>query len=396
MTSRPFEFDSTAGYRLAGRLETPRSTPRGWAVMAHCFTCGKDSLAAVRIAQALAQAGIGVLRFDFAGLGSSRGDLADVSFVADRLDLIAAGQAMAQAGMAPSLLVGHSLGGAAVLAAAREIASVRAVATIGAPAEVSHVLQMFDPADLARIEANGEAEVLLAGRPFLIRKGFLDDLCSHDLLAHVAEMHLPLLIMHSPRDQTVGIENATRIFTAAHHPKSFVSLDDADHLLQRHADADYAAGMIASWATRYLPLLTPDLEAEEETMGVVATETRQGRFQVEIRTGHSRFLADEPESVGGLGSGPSPYDLLCAGLAACTCMTVRLYAERKQWPLERISTRVDHEKLKDAEPADRFTRIITLEGPLDDSQRERMLQIAERCPTDLTLVRGSEVQTLLG
>jgi uncharacterized OsmC-like protein/alpha-beta hydrolase superfamily lysophospholipase len=394
MTDSQFEFDSPAGYRLHGRLETPQTTPRGWAVLAHCFTCGKDALAAARVAQALARAGIGVLRFDFAGLGQSGGSFAE-TFAADRRDLIAAAEAMSRAGMEPSLLVGHSLGGMAALSVAAEIASIRAVATIGAPAEVAHILHQFAPESLAEIEAKGEAEVMLGGRPFTIRKSFIDDARAHDVLAQVKALRLPLMILHSPIDDVVGIDNAGRIFAAAHHPKSFVSLDDADHLLRRRADADYAAGMIASWAARYLPTLMADLEPEPDTKGVLATETGGGKYQLEIRSGRSRFLADEPESIGGLGSGPSPYDLLCAALGACTCMTVRMYAERKEWPLERISTHVEHEKLKDLEPADRFTRVITLEGPLDETQRQRMLEIADRCPVDLTLVRGSAVETRL-
>jgi uncharacterized OsmC-like protein/alpha-beta hydrolase superfamily lysophospholipase len=395
MAGEKFEFDSPSGYRLSGRLETPQTTPRGWALVAHCFTCGKDSLASARLAQALARAGIGVLRFDFAGLGQSEGGFTEGGFAADEQDLIAAAQAMERAGMAPTLLVGHSLGGAAVLSAAGRMSFVRAVATIGAPAELSHLLHHFDPAGIAEIDAKGEAEVQLGGRPFTIRKSFLDEIRSYDLLAQVAALRVPLLVLHSPIDQVVGIENASRIFIAAHHPKSFVSLDDADHLLQRRADADYAAAMIANWATRYMPTLMADLEPEPDTKGVLASETGAGRFQVELRTGHARIIADEPESVGGMGSGPSPYDLLCAALAACTCMTVRMYAERKEWPLERIQTHVEHEKLAGVTPADQFTRLITLEGPLDATQRQRMLEIADRCPTDLTLVRGSTVKTSL-
>jgi putative redox protein len=247
-----FDFDGPRGYRLSGRLEEPDSTPRGWAILAHCFTCGKDSLASSRIARALAAEAVGVLRFDFAGLGSSGGTFADSSFAADVEDLVAAGRAMAAAGEEPTLLIGHSLGGAAVLVAAGEMANVRAVATIGAPADVAHVLHHFDDASLAAIETDGEAEVLLAGRPFVVRKSFIDDLRRHDLAARIAALHRPLLVLHSPRDATVGIENASRIFAAAKHPKSFISLDDADHLLTKRADADYVAAMIATWASRYL------------------------------------------------------------------------------------------------------------------------------------------------
>ena len=395
MTGQPFEFDSPAGYRLCGRLETPQTTPRGWAIFAHCFTCGKDGLAAVRIAQALARAGIGVLRFDFAGLGGSGGEFAETSFAADTRDLAAAAGAMTEAGMTPALLVGHSLGGAAVLAAAGDLSDVRAVATLAAPADVGHLLHQIGPDDIAEIEARGEAEVLLAGRPFVLRRRFLDELRSQDLLAAVAALRAPLLVLHSPRDETVGIDNASRIFAAARHPKSFISLGDADHLLRRREDAEYAAAMISAWASRYLPRLTADLERGDGAEGVTADETGAGLLQQEIKVGAARILADEPKEAGGLGSGPNPYDLVCAGLAACTSMTVRLYAERKSLPLEHVRTVVSHHKRKDAEPADLFTRTLTLQGPLDDGQRQRLLQIAERCPVDLTLVRGSEVATHL-
>lgn len=259
MASRSFDFESPRGYRLSGRIEQPETTPRGWAILAHCFTCGKESLAAVRLARTLALSGIGVLRFDFAGLGTSGGEFAAGTFAADVGDLVAASDAMAGSGITPALLVGHSLGGAAVLAAAGEIRSVKALATIAAPADIAHVLQHFDPESLARIETDGEAEVFLAGRPFVVRKSFIDDIHRHDLETRTSQLHRPLLIMHAPGDATVGIENASRIFAAAKHPKSFVSLDDADHLLSRRADAEFAAAMIATWAFRYLPPRVFDL-----------------------------------------------------------------------------------------------------------------------------------------
>lgn len=257
MTGQSFDFEGPRGYRLSGRIEQPESAPRGWALFAHCFTCGKDSLAATRIARALALHGIGVLRFDFAGLGASGGCFAETSFAADVADLVAAGEAMATAGKEPALLVGHSLGGAAVLMAAGALPAVRAVATLGTPFEVTHVLHQFDPASLATIEAAGEAEVQLAGRPFVVRRSFIEDLRRHDLAARIADLRRPLLILHGPRDTAVGIDNAARIFAVARHPKSFISLDDADHLLTRREDADYAAALITAWAGRYLPVASP-------------------------------------------------------------------------------------------------------------------------------------------
>jgi uncharacterized protein len=253
MPSQPFDFEGPRGYRLAGRMEQPDAEVRGWAILAHCFTCGKDHLAASRVARTLAAHGIGVLRFDFAGLGSSGGNFADATFAADVDDLVAASRAMQADGKVPSLLVGHSLGGAAVLAAAGAMPDVRAVVTIAAPFDVAHVLHQIDPAALERIEAQGEAEVLLAGRPFVVRRSFVDDLRQHDQGARIAALHRPLLVMHAPGDTTVGIDNANRIFMAAKHPKSFVSLDDADHLLTRRADADYVGALIAAWVSRYFP-----------------------------------------------------------------------------------------------------------------------------------------------
>ncbi|HEY4338311.1 MAG TPA: alpha/beta hydrolase [Steroidobacteraceae bacterium] len=252
MSSQAFEFDGPRGYRLAGKLELPDGRPQGWAILAHCFTCGKDGLASTRLARALASRGVGVLRFDFAGLGSSGGSFAETTFAADVEDVIAAGNAMIEDGKRPSILVGHSLGGAAVLMAAGEMPGIRAVATLGAPFDTSHVLHQFDPQSLQTIEKLGQAEVSLAGRPFVVRKSFIDDLARHDLVSRIAQLRIPLLVLHAPLDATVGIENAARIFAAAKHPKSFISLDNADHLLTRRVDADYAAAMISTWASRYL------------------------------------------------------------------------------------------------------------------------------------------------
>lgn len=390
---RPFDFTGAQGRRLSGRLELPTGRLHGWAIFAHCFTCGKDNVAAVRIARALAGAGIGVLRFDFAGLGDSEGAFADTSFSGNVSDLIAAAAAMDVAGMTPSLLVGHSLGGAAVLAAAGDLPSVKAVATLGAPFDVSNVLRQFEPRALEEIAARGEADVKLAGRPFRVGKEFIDDLRHHDLGARIAALHRPLLIMHAPLDDTVGSDHATRIFVAALHPKSFVSLDHADHLLSRKVDADFAASMIAAWALRYLPEMAdqpaPPTDAEAE-------ETGAGKFQLTLRAGGVAFLADEPVSVGGLGSGPSPYDLLSSALAACTTMTLRLYADSKGWPVTRIRTSVGHHRDKGQVPADRFTRRIAIDGNVDADQRARMLEIADNCPVHRTLEGGARFDTVLG
>jgi putative redox protein len=395
VASRAFDFDGGGGDRLSGRLEGPETNPRGWAIFAHCFTCGKDSLAAFRVARALSRAGIGVLRFDFAGVGKSTGRLGDGSFAADVDDLVAAARAMTGAGMPPSLLVGHSLGGAAVLSAATRLPAIRAIATIAAPADVSHILTQFDPDELDRVMKDGQAQVQLSGRQFVIRRSFVEDIGRHNVEEHAANLNRPLLVMHAPRDHVVGIEHASRIFQAAKHPKSFISLDTADHLLTNPDDANYAAQLIGAWVTRYLPPLVPDMPQLEPAKGVSATETGSGTLQVAIESGGHRILADEPVSVGGLGSGLSPYELVSAGLAACTVMTMRLYANRKGIALKQASVTVDHSKVAGMMPADRFIRTIALEGSFDEDQRARLLAIADRCPVDLTLVRGADIQTRL-
>ncbi len=395
MAGKTYTFTGGAGSQLTGHLERPEGTPRGWAIFAHCFTCGKDSRAAVHMSRALSRAGIGVLRFDFAGTGLGIATGVSVSFAADVDDLRAAAHAMAASGMTPSLLVGHSLGGLAAILAAAEMPDIAAVATIGAPADLQHILRLFEQNDLDTIARDGEAMVAIAGRPFLIRRSFLDAIANIDVEKSIAALRRPLLVMHSPLDQIVGIDHASRIFLASRHPKSFISLDTADHLLTDVNDANYASSMVAAWANRYLPELTSDLPQVEIAHGVVATETLAGKFQLTIRSGEHILIADEPASVGGLGSGLSPFELVSAGLAACTVMTMRLYAERKGFPLERASTTVLHEKVAGMLPPDRFTRKVLLEGPLDDDQRARILAIADRCPVDLTLIRGSDVQTEL-
>ncbi|MBF8178363.1 alpha/beta hydrolase family protein [Herminiimonas contaminans] len=257
MASQAFDFDGPKGYRLSGRIEGPEA-PRAWAIFAHCFTCGKDSLAATRTTRALAARGVGVLRFDFAGLGGSQGKFGDSTFAADVADLVAAGQAMAKVGKEPSLLIGHSLGGAASLMAAGMMPNIRAVVTIGAPYDLKNVLHQFDPAALEEIEANGQAEVHLAGRPFFVHKDLIDALRENDLRSHITALKRPVLVMHAPGDDTVYVENAAHIFAAAKHPKSFISLDDADHLLTQRRDADYVADLIAAWSSRYLPMLSTE------------------------------------------------------------------------------------------------------------------------------------------
>ncbi|MDR3437457.1 bifunctional alpha/beta hydrolase/OsmC family protein [Telmatospirillum sp.] len=396
MSSEQIDFIGATGHTLSGRLDLPDGPAHGYALFAHCFTCTKNSLAAVRIAKALTARGFGVFRFDFTGLGDSGGDFSDATFSGDVFDLVAAAEHMSRLGHAPKLLVGHSLGGAAVLAAAADIPSVAAVAVIGAPFEADHVTALFE-GDLGAILSCGEATVNLGGRPFTIRRSFVEDLRSHDLGSKISELRRPLLILHAPRDQTVGIENAASIFQAARHPKSFVSLDGADHLLTDAKDADYAADVIAAWARRYLG----DEETTVEQSGnddvpagyVVVEGAKDAGFPVRITAGHTHFYSDEPVANGGLGSGPTPHELVSAGLGACTALTLRLYAERKQWPLEGVRVVVGHTKRQDGTPTDLFVRDIRLDGPLDATQRDRLLEIAGRCPVHRLLEAGAAVQT---
>lgn len=395
MSTRPamIHFPGADGAMLAARLDLPAQAPRAYALFAHCFTCSKESLAATRISAALTQHGIGVLRFDFTGLGGSAGDFSNTNFSSNVADLIAAANWLTAHHGAPKILIGHSLGGAAVLAAAGKIAGAVAVATIGAPYGPAHVARLLGAAT-AEIESAGEAEVLLAGRAFRIKKQFLEDISSQNTTAHIAALGTALLIMHSPRDTTVSIDNAAQIFMAAKHPKSFVSLDTADHLLTGREDAIYVAAVLAAWAGRYLGAVPDVAEAAVNHGMVTVSETREGKFTQSIQIGAHQLRADEPVTMGGGDSGPSPYDLLLAGLGACTSMTLRLYAEQKQWPLERVTVHLRHEKVHATDCADcetkegkidRIEREIKIDGALDDAQRARLLEIANKCPVHKTL-----------
>lgn len=404
------EFPGSTGLKLSARLDLPAGPPKAFALFAHCFTCGKDLRSAGRLATALTDAGFGVLRFDFTGLGSSEGEFANTNFSSNTQDLHAAVEWLREQHSAPQILVGHSLGGAAVLAVAGDVPEVRAVATIGAPADTQHLTALFDDA-VDEIAAEGEACVSLAGRPFTIKQQFLDDLNSHEVTARVAAMKTPLLVLHSPIDNTVGIENAAEIFEAARHPKNFMSLDGADHLLSAPRDAEFAAGAIAAFASRYVEDESGALAAPGAVAPVVVAETTQGPFLNHVVVGRHRFLADEPESIGGFDAGPAPYDFLGVALGACTSMTLRMYADRKKMPLDRVTVEVHHNKVHadDCEACaenelldgrtgmiDQFERVITVEGhDLTDDDRQKLLIIADKCPVHRTLENASAISTRL-
>ena len=399
-----FEIEHPLGHRLAARLVLPPTAPRACALFAHCFTCSKDLKAVRRVAEGLAARGIGVLSFDFTGLGQSEGDFAETSFSSSVEDLVAAARHLAREHAMPQLLIGHSLGGAAVLAAAGQLPEVRAVATIGAPCAPDHVVHLFTDHE-ADIERDGEAEVSIGGRPFRIRKQFLDDLDSHaTMAARVAALGRPLLIFHSPTDQTVGVEQARALYEAARHPKSFVSLDGADHLLTNPADALYVGNVLAAWAERFLDIDedAPDASASQYDDATVSATTAVPGFRTELHARGFALAADEPASIGGTETAPTPYDYLGLALASCTSMTIQMYAQRKDLPLDSVRVTVSHDRVHAADCAscettdghiDRLTRTVALAGELSDAQRARILEIADRCPVHRTIENDIQIVT---
>lgn len=403
MPNERFQFTGEGGHQLAAALDMPDRPVQAYALFAHCFTCGKDVLAAKRIATALAAKGIAVLRFDFTGLGSSEGEFANSTFSSNVADLVRAADHLRETRGAPTLLIGHSLGGAAILAAAGKIPDAKAVVTIAAPSDPVHVTHLFRDR-IEDIRKHGEVEVQLAGRSFHIKREFLDDIAEHSLMSHVAKLRKALLIMHAPTDDTVGIDNATNIFVAAKHPKSFVSLAGADHLLSGKRDAAYVAGVIAAWAERYIEPVAaqPAAAASEAPRNVVVREARNGKFQQIVTSGPHEMVADEPLAVGGQDSGPGPYDFVLAGLGACTSMTMRMYADRKSLPVERITVTLKHSKIhaRDCEECetregmlDQIDRVISIEGVLDADQRKRLMEIADKCPVHRTLTSEIRIVT---
>lgn len=406
MSSRSkLEFPGTDGLKVAGLLETPDSNPHSFALFAHCFTCSKDVVSASRIARALVARGYAVLRFDFTGLGSSDGDFANSNFSSNINDLLSAADFLRQNYRAPSLLIGHSLGGAAVLAAAHGMEEVKGVVTIGAPADPQHVVKQFD-CHIDEINQAGVAEVKLAGRPFTIKKQFLEDLSDHYLSEKIASLRKALLVFHSPVDETVSIKEAEKIYRTAKHPKSFISLDDADHLLTKAKDAEYVASTIAAWASRYIaePANIEQMKGAV-TSGDVMVAEKNKKFTRTVITDSHVWLADEPTAVGGADLGPDPYEHLLAALGTCTSMTIRMYANHKKLPLDDVTVTLSHDRqhITDCEGCDQaplkievINRTVTLAGDLSEENRQRLLEIADRCPVHRTLQSDLKIKTQLG
>ncbi len=402
MNQQKILFENREGIRLAGRLEFPIDQhPHNYVLFAHCFTCSKNLTAVRNISNALVDKGFAVFRFDFTGLGESDGDFADTNFSGNVEDLVDAARFLEESYQAPTLLIGHSLGGAAAIFAAERIGSVRALATIAAPSDPTHVKHLVQ-SHLEEIQSQGAARVTLGGREFTIKKQFLEDLERNELKTVANRLRKPLLILHAPQDTTVGIKNAEMLYQAAHHPKSFVSLDGADHLLNQKKDSLYAGEVIASWALRYLQL--PEPARLKTRHQVVAGLASSDGFTTRMKAGRHYLTADEPASVGGNDFGPSPYELVSAGLAACTAMTLHMYARRKGWPLEDVKVHTSHGKnhAQDCEQCetgqgriDTFQRQIALTGALDTKQRERLLEIANKCPVHRTLHTEVQVITTL-
>jgi len=396
MKTRKIRFANADGYELSAELDLPTGAEaHHFALFAHCFTCSKNLLAVKRLSKALTDKGFGVFKFDFTGLGQSDGDFSDTNFSGNIEDLISAANYLSDHYSSPSLLIGHSLGGAAVLQAAQYINDLEGIITIGAPYDPTHVQNLFNDWE-EEILSKGEATVILAGRKFTIKKQFLEDLRSDRVNPRLQELNLPLLILHSPQDQTVGIENAAQIYKHAKHPKSFISLDGSDHLMTARKDANYAGRIIAEWATRYIGGDDKQTDNKETKKHAIAELHMEDTFTTDVQTGTHRWVADEPKDVGGANLGPSPGQLLMSALATCSAMTVMMYVRRKKWPLQCIRVFVHKKQTDKAIPHATYIKQVKLIGPeLTDKQRTRCLEIAAKCPIHRTLSVASEIQSSL-
>ena len=387
-----FDFPNQDGQILSGRLELPNQKPKAYALFAHCFTCSKNVRAAATISRKLTESGIGVLRFDFTGLGNSEGDFSNTNFSSNVQDLVSACNHLGEKFEHPALLVGHSLGGAAVLKASSLLPNVKAVATLAAPSDAAHVSHMFEDHKL-EINEKGLAEVKLAGRDFTIKKQFLEDIEEVKVLEDFKQTNRALLVMHSPTDNTVSIEHATKIFMNAKHPKSFVSLDNADHLISAIEDAEYAATVIGAWANKFLPAIQ-DLRPSLDNSQVVIKSRKGLKYTQDVFSKDHHFVMDEPKRLKGNDLGMNPYEILLASLGGCTAMTMKMYAERKGFDLQDVEVKLKHEKVHSndcaecetkEEMVDQITKEIAISGNLSDDEKRSLFSIAERCPVNRTL-----------
>lgn len=401
MASTKISFTNNTGYTLAARLELPANQhPIAFAIFAHCFTCNKNLTAVRNIGRSLTQSGIAVLRFDFTGLGDSEGEFEDTNFTSNVADLEAAAHYLEEHHQAPTMLIGHSLGGAAVIHVADRLPSVKAVVTIGAPHDPAHVNHLFAENE-ATINKEGVAEVSIGGRPFKVKRQFLEDISEHSQENKIKNLKRALLLFHSPQDLTVPIENAAKIYLEAMHPKSFITLDGADHLMSNKADSLYVGQMIASWVNRYIDI--PQTEKLESDRDVAVRLGNEG-FTTDVMVRHHGLTADEPTDVGGNDFGPTPYELISASLGACTAMTLQMYARRKKWDLQEVRVHMNHRKdytqdMTNTEHAgskiDHFERQLELDGDLDDTQKAKLMEIADKCPVHRTLHSDVVVKTEL-
>ena len=402
MKSQKITFENQDGITLSARIELPlENQPLAFVIFAHCFTCNKDLTAVRNISRALSSEGLGVFLFDFTGLGESEGDFSETDFSSNISDLLSASEWLRKNYDVDQFMIGHSLGGAAVLATAGMIDEVKAAVTIGSPYDPFHVSNLFKE-HIDEIKAKGKAEVHIGGRPFQLSKQFIEDLKTHDPKDTISGLRKPLMVMHSPQDEIVSIKNAAKIYIAAMHPKNFLSLDGADHLMSRRSDSSYAGQMIAHWIKSQLEVKPKKAKSSDEDLeeGFVRAITSNQSFTTPIKTGNHHILADEPTSVGGSDLGPSPYNLLAAALASCTSMTIQMYAKRKKWDLQEATVEIKHEKkhkldCEDGAKIDHFTKRIRLEGNLDDSQRQRLLEMASKCPVHRTLENDVHIDSEL-
>ena len=404
MEYKKVAFKNKAGFKISGRMDLPADRePLAYALFAHCFTCTKNLKSVAHICRALTDRGFAVLRFDFTGLGESQGDFSETNFSTNIEDLVVAADFMKETFEPPDILIGHSLGGAAVLHAGSSIESAKAIVTIGAPSDPAHIKQSLKDSHL-KIKKEGKAEIAIGGKSITVKKQFLDDLEKIQMQKAIRKLKKPLLILHSPMDEIVDSENAAIIFKAAFHPKSFISLDKADHLLTDESDAIYAGSVIAAWAEKYVEIREKRKWTTDPEDNRVLARIGQTLYRTDILANGHHLVADEPLAVGGRNSGPSPYDLLVSGLGACTCMTLRMYADRKKWPVESITTTLKHQKIHANEcqscetesgKLDHIDLEIDIKGDIDQEQKKRMLEIAQKCPVHVTLHSETITRTAL-